>query len=68
MSARKVFTRDVPPSPALPSEMVMSAGDVESAISASRYREQAAKSGDAEKVLMMEAVAGRILFRLMGCK
>lgn len=68
MSAHKVFTRDVPPPPALPSEMVMSADDIESTLSAARYRDQAAKAGDAEKVLMLEAVAGRILFGLMGCK
>lgn len=62
MTARKVFTKDVPP-PGLNDDCVLTTEEVESVFSARRYRDQAIKAGKADTAQEMEAVAGRILFR-----
>lgn len=61
MTARKVFTQDVPP-PGL-DDCTLNTEEVESVLSAKRYRDQAIKAGKADTAQEMEAVAGRILFR-----
>jgi len=61
MNARKVFTKDVPP-PGL-DECTLNAEEVESVLSARRYRDQAIKAGKADTAREMEALAGRILFK-----